>query len=698
MSDSEPSNSLVAPATSDLQIPSRKESQDNLFRNVVRTGPTFHPRRSTQTQKRNSRRTTSELPSSTNDSELNDLTRTARASTSGDTASLAPLLPSSSSAATSIASSNTPIAITADDDDDWDLLATHRGSILPDTDAIEHVRAASFSGHSNVNQRTMSGVGGVTAMLLNGKIPVLSNPDDPEYMPVSQLVDYTVSAHGTSLELRNAALLLLHYFTTPPLVLRRLIRLLLRPPPRAVLSPSPSASPAVPIGIPSSSSSSSSSDASTEEAITGSKPTPFSPPSSSANESYNAPSPASSSSSASAASTAASTSSSDRHLESWRVHKLRVLGALHYWIRTYPQDFDASMRRDLVHILTHFPPPSWTHLVADQPHLIKGLPKVCSMVLRSLERSARMSMSVSASSSSLSPSSSFSLAPSSTGSSLPTSASFSFGSASKPSSSALDAPSPSSAPSSPSSSSSSLREASNKGSDSNGDSGSGDVGSGVSPDDLLTQHKNNQQEELELLLPGYQGPHERLLRNLLTPKLRKLLPSNKHQLYDEFLKRSPKDLAAQLTLLAMDRVLHIGSARDFLSLNKAGHARQGQGQGQGQGPAPINQMKISNQMSCWIASSVLECESVSAQQKMVRLWVGVAHECWQLHNFCTLFEIIYGINHNSVFRLHGGFGKAGGLFRALPEPLRSAYQSMCKLTSPLDNYAVYRTAMAEAQH
>jgi len=53
--------------------------------------------------------------------------------------------------------------------------------------------------------------------------------------------------------------------------------------------------------------------------------------------------------------------------------------------------------------------------------------------------------------------------------------------------------------------------------------------------------------------------------------------------------------------------------------------------------------------------------------------------CAQLKNFNTLFEIMTGIGHNSVYRLNG-------LFDSLPKSMTATYELLCDVVHYTNNY------------
>lgn len=145
--------------------------------------------------------------------------------------------------------------------------------------------------------------------------------------------------------------------------------------------------------------------------------------------------------------------------------------------------------------------------------------------------------------------------------------------------------------------------------------------------------------------------------------------------------KKPKDVAAQLTLLQIKRMLMVPGPRAFL---KGGSKLLG---------AP-SQMKISNSMSCWVACEVLKHNSRKDQALVLNHFVQIAKECYALRNFATVFEIVYGLNQNSVYRLRGDKA-TGGIFDKLSRQTRAHYDSLIQFANPSNNYGAYRKVIQE---
>lgn len=142
------------------------------------------------------------------------------------------------------------------------------------------------------------------------------------------------------------------------------------------------------------------------------------------------------------------------------------------------------------------------------------------------------------------------------------------------------------------------------------------------------------------------------------------------------LDKKPRDVASQLTLLQIKRMLMVPGARAFL---RGGSKLT---------DAP-SQMKISNAISCWIACEVLKHNTRKEQAAMFQHFVQVAKECFTLRNFATVFEIVYGLNQNSVYRLRGGKTN-GGIFDKLSRQTRGHYDNLIEFANPSNNYGAYR--------
>ena len=101
------------------------------------------------------------------------------------------------------------------------------------------------------------------------------------------------------------------------------------------------------------------------------------------------------------------------------------------------------------------------------------------------------------------------------------------------------------------------------------------------------------------------------------------------------------------------------------------------------------QMRMSNQMSHWVCTEILSCENERDRQKMFELWVKVGNICFEANNFNTLFEIMTGLSHNSIYRL-------ASLYENLPRGLSATYDRLCEVVHYGKNYRNYREHLERA--
>ena len=141
-------------------------------------------------------------------------------------------------------------------------------------------------------------------------------------------------------------------------------------------------------------------------------------------------------------------------------------------------------------------------------------------------------------------------------------------------------------------------------------------------------------------------------------------------------------IAQQMTLLTLDRLSAI-RPRHLLSKHRTSL------------PAQLNQMKLSNSVTLFIASHVVTAStspsstSTSSSPSRVaifRKWIKVASILFQLGNWNSVFEVMYGLTHHAVWRLR--------LADELQSEERDNYSKLCLLVSSDDNYACYRRVKA----
>ena len=142
-------------------------------------------------------------------------------------------------------------------------------------------------------------------------------------------------------------------------------------------------------------------------------------------------------------------------------------------------------------------------------------------------------------------------------------------------------------------------------------------------------------------------------------------------------------IAQQMTLLTLERLSTI-RPRHLLSKHRTSL------------PAHLNQMKLSNSVTLFIASHVVTAStspsSTSTQPSRVaifRKWIKVASILFQVGNWNSVFEVMYGLTHHAVWRLR--------LTDELQSEERDNYSKLCLLVSSDDNYACYRRVKASKE-
>lgn len=142
------------------------------------------------------------------------------------------------------------------------------------------------------------------------------------------------------------------------------------------------------------------------------------------------------------------------------------------------------------------------------------------------------------------------------------------------------------------------------------------------------------------------------------------------QLPDLMNKYNINTIAPQFILLSSQRLLHI-HARDLCKLNRAIH----------------NQIYISNQHTCYVATDILTKVSPSDRINTFVKYIKIAGMCLSMNDYCTVFEISYGLQHQSIYRLK--------LYDSLTSTLKQQYDTIVQFTSSDHNYTAYRTALHE---
>ena len=131
-------------------------------------------------------------------------------------------------------------------------------------------------------------------------------------------------------------------------------------------------------------------------------------------------------------------------------------------------------------------------------------------------------------------------------------------------------------------------------------------------------------------------------------------------------------IAQQLTLLTLERFSLI-YPRHLVAKPRASL------------PPHLNQMKLSNTATLFVASHILCAPSPSARSAVFRKWIKVASILFQLSNWNAVFEVMYGLTHHAVWRLRMA-EEVGG-------EERDNFTKLCLFVSSEDNYGVYRRVL-----
>jgi len=136
---------------------------------------------------------------------------------------------------------------------------------------------------------------------------------------------------------------------------------------------------------------------------------------------------------------------------------------------------------------------------------------------------------------------------------------------------------------------------------------------------------------------------------------------------------SERKIAEQLTLLSIHRLSN-AKAREFISGTTESNGAQ---------------TAISSQISDWVSTEILSQTGTPKMMLMLRLWIGIAYQCFLMRNYGSTFEIVYGITRHPVSRLEF-------LFNAMSQSTISNLQQMKEFISPVQNFRKYRQSLKDA--
>ncbi len=141
----------------------------------------------------------------------------------------------------------------------------------------------------------------------------------------------------------------------------------------------------------------------------------------------------------------------------------------------------------------------------------------------------------------------------------------------------------------------------------------------------------------------------------------------------------PAAMTKELTLVAQDRLQSL-NGRDFV---KKGYEE-----------TPRNQMKISDHVSRWVATTVLLQAEEKARVATMCAWLDVAQECREKKNFNTVFEVMAGLQQTPVYRLNILHKRAPG--HKISKYMQR-FETLKELVASNGNYKMYRGELTECR-
>ena len=160
--------------------------------------------------------------------------------------------------------------------------------------------------------------------------------------------------------------------------------------------------------------------------------------------------------------------------------------------------------------------------------------------------------------------------------------------------------------------------------------------------------------------------------------------SDLHFVGTESLRNKSRVIAEQLTLIefAMFDKIHSAELSIFGWMKKTADSES---------PNVVAFVRRFNEVSYWVATSIL-CQPTSKKRiHAFRKMVKIAHECWRIGNFHAVFEIIAGLQVNAVYRLKEVRGDS-----VLGCKERHKLDALTKFFSARDNYSQYRSELLRA--
>ncbi|KAL6599240.1 ras GEF, partial [Neocallimastix californiae] len=93
-----------------------------------------------------------------------------------------------------------------------------------------------------------------------------------------------------------------------------------------------------------------------------------------------------------------------------------------------------------------------------------------------------------------------------------------------------------------------------------------------------------------------------------------------------------------------------------------------------------------NDVSHWVASEILRTSSIELRAKLIGKFIRIAQKCYHMNNYCTLNQIIYGLQNTYVERLKRTWTKVSN-------NEKNIYKKLVEFTNPFSNFKHVREAM-----
>lgn len=145
----------------------------------------------------------------------------------------------------------------------------------------------------------------------------------------------------------------------------------------------------------------------------------------------------------------------------------------------------------------------------------------------------------------------------------------------------------------------------------------------------------------------------------------------------------PRELARQLTLLEhrLFRAMRLSELTDAVW--------QDERRRDAAAPNVVAFTDFSDTVSTWVATEIVLAGDLRLRAAVVARMVDLADECLRLQNFNGLLEIMLGLMHASVARLHQTWA-------AVPADTAAAFARLKSIAWPFPNYAGYRRVLQQA--